>query len=139
MTYRVVSVFKARQMKDFLGLPYSIYRKDPNWVPPFSSEVRRILDVRRPRTEKVNIVGPVCFASDVVYRNKLMPRVHPKEVMAIMDSGAYFTALESSFGFARPAIVSVNDQGHRLIRRAEVFEDMVYRDSLNQSAKTKEV
>ena len=96
-------------------------------------------DVRRPRTEKVNIVGPVCFASDVVYCNKLMPQVRPDEVLAIMDSGAYFTALESSFGFARPAIVSVSDQGHRLIRRAEVFEDMVCRDLLNQSAKTKEV
>jgi diaminopimelate decarboxylase len=96
-------------------------------------------DVRRPRTEKVNIVGPVCFASDVVYRNKLMPQVQPNEVLAIMDSGAYFTALESSFGFAHPAIVSVNDQGHRLIRRAEVFEDMVCRDFVNKSAKTKEV
>lgn len=95
-------------------------------------------DVRRPRTEKVSIVGPVCFASDLVYRNKLMPQVHPNEVLAIMDSGAYFTALESSFGFARPAIVSVNDQGHRLIRRTEVIEDMVCRDFLNKSIKTKE-
>ncbi len=95
-------------------------------------------DVRRPRTEKVNIIGPVCFASDVVYRNKLMPLVQPNEVLAIMDSGAYFTALESSFGFARPAIVSVSDKGRRLIRRAEVFEDMVCRDLLNESAKTKE-
>ena len=96
-------------------------------------------DVRRPRTEKVNIIGPVCFASDIVYRNKLMPQVHPNEVLAIMDSGAYFTALESSFGFARPAIVSVNDRGHQLIRRTEVIEDMVCRDFLNTSTKTKEV
>lgn len=96
-------------------------------------------DMRRPRTEKVNIIGPVCFASDVVYRNILMPQVRPDEVLAIMDSGAYFTALESSFGFARPGIVSVSDKGHRLIRRAEVFEDMVSRDFLNKSAKTKEV
>ncbi|NIM91626.1 MAG: hypothetical protein GTO17_11845 [Candidatus Aminicenantes bacterium] len=96
-------------------------------------------DVTRPRTEKVNIIGPVCFATDVVYRNKLMPQVNPNEVLAIMDSGAYFTALESSFGFARPAIVAVNNQGHRLIRRSETFEDTVSRDLLNRSAKTKEV
>jgi diaminopimelate decarboxylase len=96
-------------------------------------------DVRRPRTERVNIVGPVCFASDVVYRNKHMPQVNSNEVLAIMDSGAYFTAFESSFGFARPAIVSVDDQGHRLIRRSETFEDMVCRDLVNKSVKTKEV
>lgn len=85
-------------------------------------------DVTRPRTEKVTIIGPVCFASDVVYRNKSMPRVHTGEVLAIMDSGAYFTAMESSFGFARPAIVSVNQAAHRLVRRAETFPDMISRD-----------
>jgi diaminopimelate decarboxylase len=57
-----------------------------------------------------------------------MPRVHTGEVLAIMDSGAYFTALESSFGFARPAIVAINQSTHRLVRRAETFADMIYRD-----------
>jgi len=85
-------------------------------------------DVQRPRTERVTIIGPVCFAGDVVYRNKRMPHVRPGEVLAIMDSGAYFTALESSFGFARPAIISVNQRSHRLIRSRETFEDMVARD-----------
>lgn len=87
-------------------------------------------DVTRPLREKVTITGPACFASDVVYRNKLMPCVRPGEVLAVMDSGAYFTALESSFGFARPAIISVNGAIHRPIRRAETFEDMVCRDLL---------
>jgi diaminopimelate decarboxylase len=95
-------------------------------------------DVRRPRTEKVTISGPVCFASDTVYRNKLMPEVHPGEVLAVMDSGAYFTALESSFGFSRPAIVSVNGTSYRLIRRAETFEDMVFRDLFDTSIPNKE-
>jgi len=95
-------------------------------------------DVRRPRTEKVTISGPVCFASDIVYRNKNMPKVYPDEVLAIMDSGAYFTALESSFGFSRPAIVSVDRTTCRLIRRAETFEDMVSRDLFLNSILTKE-
>lgn len=95
-------------------------------------------DVTRPRTEKVTIIGPVCFASDIVYRNKLMPQVYPGEVLAVMDSGAYFTAMESSFGFARPAIASVNQKTHRLIRRAETFEDMVCRDHIDNLIKIKE-
>jgi len=85
-------------------------------------------DVGRPRTERVTITGPVCFAGDVVYRNKKMPVVDPGDVLAIMDSGAYFTALESSFGFPRPAIVTVSNGDSTLIRSRETYEEMVGRD-----------
>jgi diaminopimelate decarboxylase len=68
-----------------------------------------------------------------------MPRVSPGEVIAVMDSGAYFTALESSFGFSRPAIVSVKGSGVRLIRRSETFADMVRRDFLLDRFQDKEV
>lgn len=85
-------------------------------------------DVRRPRTQKVTIVGPVCSASDIVYRNIRMPAVRPGEVIAIMDSGAYFIAQESSFGFPRPAVVAVNGNSCRLVRRRETFADLTGRD-----------
>jgi diaminopimelate decarboxylase len=85
-------------------------------------------DVNRPRQEKVTITGPGCFAGDIVYRNIPMPEVHPGEILAIMDSGAYFTALESCFGYPRPAIAAVNNKEHRLVRRRETFDDMVNRD-----------
>ncbi len=85
-------------------------------------------DIYRPGKEHVTITGPVCFASDIVYRNKKMPVVHPGEVLAIMDSGAYFTSWESSFGFPRPAIVAVRDGKHILIRKRESFDDMITRD-----------
>ena len=85
-------------------------------------------DLARPRKEKVTIIGPVCFAGDIIYKNKLMPEVHQGEIIAVMDSGAYFLALESSFGFPRPAIVAVDSQQHRLVRRRENFADMFQRD-----------
>ncbi len=94
--------------------------------------------VTRPRTEKVTIIGPVCFASDIVYRNKWMPSVRPGEVLAIMDSGAYFTAQESSFGFARPAVVAINRNGCRLVRRRELYEDMICRDAIEKPFYKKE-
>ena len=89
-------------------------------------------DVNRQRTENVTIIGPVCFAGDIVYRNKRMPVVHPGEVLAVMDSGAYFTAWESSFGFPRPAIVAVKNGKHRLIRHRETFSDMISRDHFGE-------
>jgi diaminopimelate decarboxylase len=87
-------------------------------------------DVNRRPEQKVTIVGPACFAGDVVYRNKWMPIVHPGEVLAIMDTGAYFTALESSFGFPRPAIVVVRDGRCQIARRRETFEDLIARDHI---------
>ena len=85
-------------------------------------------DLARPRTAKATIIGSVCFASDIVYRNKPMPAVRPGETLAVMDSGAYFTAQESQFGFPRPAIVSVDASSYRLVRRRETFADMTGRD-----------
>jgi len=96
-------------------------------------------DVRQPRTEKVTIIGPVCFASDIVYRNIWMPAVQPGQVIAVMDSGAYFIAQESSFGFPRPAVVAVSGLDCRLVRRRETFEDMVSRDYFQPDIPSKEV
>jgi len=89
-------------------------------------------DVRRPRGTPATITGPACFAGDVIYRNKRMPVVAPGEVIAIMDSGAYFTAMESSFGFPRPAIVAVDGASCRLVRTRETFEEMIGRDVVDE-------
>lgn len=85
-------------------------------------------DIFRPKKEKVTIIGPVCFASDIVYRNKYMAQILPGEILAVMDSGAYFTAWESSFGFAKPAVVAVKAGTHRILRRKEIYADVVQRD-----------
>lgn len=87
-------------------------------------------EVNRPENGKVTIIGPVCFAGDIVYRNIPMPKVDPEEVIAIMDSGAYFTGWESSFSFPRSAIIIVESVQYKLIRRRETFEDMVIRDDM---------
>ena len=88
-------------------------------------------DVFLPRKEYVDIIGPVCFAGDVVYRRIKMPEVYTGDVIAITDSGAYFTSWESSFGFPRTAIVAVSGNNHRLIRRREIYSDMAQRDVIN--------
>jgi diaminopimelate decarboxylase len=88
-------------------------------------------DPERPRSEYVNINGPGCFASDMVYRNKFMPEIKPGEILAVMDSGAYFTSWESNFGFPRPAIAAVKDGQYRLLRSRESFENMIGRDLID--------
>jgi diaminopimelate decarboxylase len=88
-------------------------------------------EFNRNRTEKFTITGPCCFASDLVYKNKLLPKVNEGEVLALMDTGAYFNALESSFNFNKPAIILINANLCKVVRRRETFDDMVLRDKNN--------
>ncbi len=88
--------------------------------------------------EKVTITGPCCFASDLVYKNKLLPKVQEGEVLALMDTGAYFNALESSFNFYKPAIVSINGDECEIVRRRETFSDLIERDNYNSKFFRKE-
>jgi diaminopimelate decarboxylase len=85
-------------------------------------------DVRRRPSERVTITGPGCFSADVVYRNKIMPEIAAGETIAILDSGAYFTSWESSFGFPRPAIVSVMNGRYTLLREREPFTHSIALD-----------
>lgn len=84
--------------------------------------------------EVVTITGPCCFASDLIYKNKLLPRVNEGEVLALMDTGAYFNSLESSFNFYKPAIVAVNGDDCNIVRRRENFSDVIQRDESSMSA-----
>ncbi len=86
-------------------------------------------DIRRKDSEKVTITGPGCFSADVVYKNIKMPCVAAGEIIAILDSGAYFTSWESSFGFPRPPVVSVFNARHRLLRERESFNHMTSLDT----------
>ena len=94
-------------------------------------------DVQRPCEEYVTITGPCCFAGDIIYKNILMPRINQGEILAIMDTGAYFNGFESNFGFARPAIISVSENQFGVIREKETYEDMVRRDITIRNYQTK--
>jgi len=95
-------------------------------------------DVNRALTKKATIIGPACFAGDVIYRNKLLPSIREGEVIAIMDTGAYFTALESFFGFYQPAVVAAANGTARLIRSRESFNGSIRRDVVSHHDIVKE-
>ena len=47
MRYTVVPVSDKKRLREFLRLPFVLYRDDPHWVPPVVFEVRRTLDPKR--------------------------------------------------------------------------------------------
>ena len=47
MDYEIKAVDDRRTMREFLGLPFRVYRDNPHWVPPLRAEVRRTLDTSK--------------------------------------------------------------------------------------------
>jgi hypothetical protein len=67
MTYNAVLVSSPGQMKDFLQLPFLVYRDDHSWVAPITSEVRRTLDKKRnPYFADAELELFVCYKSSVI-------------------------------------------------------------------------
>jgi diaminopimelate decarboxylase len=85
-------------------------------------------NVRRPYTKYYSLAGPCCFSGDIIYKNLFLPHINQGEIIAMMDTGAYFNGMESNFGFARPAIIAVSADHRRLIRERESISTMAVRD-----------
>ena len=80
--------------------------------------------MQEPDRETYTIVGPLCTPTDLLYHSKRLPSVSEGDTLAVMDAGAYFVSYMNTFSFPRPAIVLVSEGTHRLIRRAEAFEEI---------------
>lgn len=97
----------------------------------FLSEYHSILLANRaaPLDEKTSVFGRLPSPMDVVYRGMPTPRLKRGDLLAVMDAGAYFTATETSFGGARPAVVLIDDDRPKLVRRRERYEDRMALES----------
>jgi diaminopimelate decarboxylase len=73
---------------------------------------------------RTSVFGRLPSPMDVVYRSAHLPRLAVGDLLAVMDAGAYFTATETTFGGARPAVVLI-DETPRLIRRRETLADRI--------------
>ena len=66
----------------------------------------------------------------MLYHHWRLPPVAVGDVLALMDTGAYFVPFSTSFSFPRPAIVIQRRNGCTVARRAETFEDLADLDEL---------
>jgi len=78
----------------------------------------------RPRS--VDVVGPVCETGDFFARDRKLPTIHPGDLVAILDAGAYGMAQSSIYNTRlRPAEVLVKGSRATLIRRRETIADLL--------------
>lgn len=80
--------------------------------------------------ETVDVVGPVCESGDFLGRERTLPLAHAKDLLAVLDTGAYGMVLASNYNTRpRPAEVLVEGKSVRLIRRRETIDDLLSPES----------
>lgn len=75
-----------------------------------------VLPVREPRPDeelvRMDVVGPICESSDVLGRDRLLPRLGRGDLVAIAGAGAYGAVMASNYN-SRPTPAEVLVEGDR--------------------------
>ncbi len=75
---------------------------------------------------RAQVVGPVCESTDVLARERLLPRLQAGDRIAILTAGAYGMAMASNYNTRpRPAEILVRGNRWWLGRRRETWADML--------------
>lgn len=88
-----------------------------------------IVPVRKPSgkaTLTADIVGPVCESGDFFARDRVIARVKPGDLVALLDAGAYGMTQASNYNSrGRAAEILVEGSQAKLIRRRETMRDQL--------------
>jgi diaminopimelate decarboxylase len=96
--------------------------------PALYGAFHRILpvDPRPGEVQPYEIVGPLCESSDIFGRDRLLPPLEPGDLMAVLDTGAYGSAMASTYNRRLlPPEVLVDDGGWRIVRRRQTIDDLL--------------
>jgi diaminopimelate decarboxylase len=96
--------------------------------PALYSAYHEILPVRETNAPitKVDVVGPVCETGDFLAKDRELPEVMPGDTVAICTAGAYGFVQSSTYnGRPRAAEVLVEGDSWRIVRKREIYEDLV--------------
>jgi diaminopimelate decarboxylase len=76
--------------------------------------------------EITDVVGPICETGDFFARDRKLPLISEGDLLAILDVGAYGSALGSNYNTrSRPAEVLVDGAKAKVIRRRETLQDQL--------------
>jgi diaminopimelate decarboxylase len=81
---------------------------------------------RESKTEKIDIVGPVCESGDFFALDRQMPELREGDLLAIMSAGAYGFVMASNYNSRPlPAEALVRGDKFALIRDRQTNEDLI--------------
>lgn len=104
----------------------ALYHSYHEIVPVKEPITSRSASKTKNKTEKIDIVGPVCESGDFFALDREMPEVHEGDLLAIMSAGAYGFVMASNYN-SRPLPAEALVHGDKvwLIRRRQTWEDLV--------------
>jgi diaminopimelate decarboxylase len=78
------------------------------------------------KTEKMDIVGPVCESSDFFAQDREMPELRAGDLLAVMSAGAYGFVMASNYN-SRPLPAEALVRGDKLalIRKRQAIDDLI--------------
>lgn len=113
--------------RDFLFLDAGI-----NVLPGFVSEYHHIFVADRAPgavdDHAYRLVGPTCAPWDTLLHCWYGPELHTGDSLVVMDTGAYFVPMATTFSFAEPGILLVDEGREVMLRRGESFTDIIALD-----------
>jgi diaminopimelate decarboxylase len=81
---------------------------------------------RGPDEAVYEIVGPVCESSDVIGRDRRLPRLEVGDLIAIRDAGAYGSVMASNYNRRPLPCEALVDNGEwRVVRRRQTIDDLL--------------
>jgi diaminopimelate decarboxylase len=96
--------------------------------PALYGSFHRIVPVtpRAGEERPVDLVGPICESSDVFGRERLLPPIAVGDLVAILDVGAYGSAMANNYNRRMLAPEVLVDEGQwRIIRRRQTLDDVL--------------
>jgi diaminopimelate decarboxylase len=109
--------------------------------PSLYGAYHRILLLRRtngqgPRTQKVDVVGPICESGDFLAKERIMPNLEEGDYLAIMGAGAYGFSMASNYNSRlRAQEVLVAKDKVLVIRKRESYGDLIRNELIPQPLK----
>jgi diaminopimelate decarboxylase len=89
-------------------------------------DIRPVRNFDPPDAPLYDVVGPLFDAVDHLGRGRALAGVVPGDLLAVMDAGAYGSALSCNYAMRpRPAEVMVDGESFAVVRRRETFQDLV--------------
>ena len=88
-------------------------------------EILPATKLRARRTVRANVTGPICENTDMLGKDRRLPRLARGDLLAILNAGAYGFVMASRFNSRPlPAEALVDEGEARLVRERETLEDL---------------
>lgn len=123
----VLDVRDADSARPTLVLDVGVELAEPMRGEPH--QVFGVVETDAPR-RSYRLCGPRGTVDDVLVDEVALAEVAAGDLLAVMDTGAYFVPFSTAASFAKPAIVLADDDGVRLTRRRETGAELWRHDQI---------